>query len=274
MHYKLLFVDIDGTLFDHKSQTIHPSTIYALHKVQETGIQVFLSSGRNYYMSKELGVMDAFPFDGAVFLNGGVVKMKNQIIQTYPIANATQKKLVEYALKHQVSLIGLKDDEIFLSTPRSQVLDGLFEYLLIAPPPYKVWKENDAVQFLMAITEEHDQELLSLFKDITLHRFHKNGLDIMNLGNSKALGIQTLLEQLDVKPEECIAIGDGGNDIEMLSYVGLKIAMGNANLKLKSIADFVTTKVTEEGIYDAIKHYQKELGIQDFDDDFPNSLAR
>ena len=57
------------------------------------------------------------------------------------------------------------------------------------------------------------------------------------------------------KQEDTIAIGDGGNDVSMLGYAGIGIAMGNATDEVKAHADYVTTSVDEDGIYNALKHF-------------------
>ena len=73
------------------------------------------------------------------------------------------------------------------------------------------------------------------------------------MDNSKAVGIESVLKHFGIGREECIAFGDGGNDIEMLEYCGIGVAMGNADDKVKSHADYVTTSVDEEGIEQAFK---------------------
>ena len=70
------------------------------------------------------------------------------------------------------------------------------------------------------------------------------------------MGIQHLLAHYGIAPDEAIAFGDGGNDIEMLRYVGTGVAMGNASDEVKAAADYVTTSVDDEGICHALKHFK------------------
>ena len=76
---------------------------------------------------------------------------------------------------------------------------------------------------------------------------------------SKSLAIIKVLKYFDIDKSEAIAFGDGENDIDMLELVGLGIAMGNGNEKLKTIADFVTKKSSEDGIEFALKKYWSDL---------------
>ncbi len=72
---------------------------------------------------------------------------------------------------------------------------------------------------------------------------------------SKSLAILKTLEFFGIDKSEAIAFGDGENDIDMLEFVGLGIAMGNGNEKLKNVADFITKKSSEDGIHYALKEY-------------------
>ena len=85
-----------------------------------------------------------------------------------------------------------------------------------------------------------------------LPRWHPQFSDLVNANNSKASGIESILRHFGIKKEECIAFGDGGNDIEMLEYCGIGVAMGNADDSVKAHADYVTTSVDEEGIEHAL----------------------
>jgi hydroxymethylpyrimidine pyrophosphatase-like HAD family hydrolase len=85
-----------------------------------------------------------------------------------------------------------------------------------------------------------------------LPRWHPGFSDLVNADNSKAIGIDCILHHYGIDRNECIGFGDGGNDIEMLEYCGIGVAMGNADDSVKSHADFVTTSVDEEGIEHAL----------------------
>ncbi|MBR5298612.1 MAG: HAD hydrolase family protein, partial [Parabacteroides sp.] len=79
--------------------------------------------------------------------------------------------------------------------------------------------------------------------------------DVVSMGISKRVGIDKMLEHFHIGLDECMAFGDGGNDIQMLSHVGLGVAMGNASDEVKKYADYVTDSVDEDGIYKALKFF-------------------
>ena len=86
---------------------------------------------------------------------------------------------------------------------------------------------------------------------------HNNGLsfDLTLKNESKAKGIKELAKALNVPVEDTIAFGDGRNDVEMLSEVGLGIAMGNAAKEAKDVAKFITKDIGDHGIVYAIEYF-------------------
>ena len=86
-------------------------------------------------------------------------------------------------------------------------------------------------------------------------RWYPTFTDIVCKGNSKQLGMDKIMERFGITLEETMAFGDGGNDISMLRHAGIGIAMGNANDTVKASANYVTDSVDEDGIWNALKHF-------------------
>ena len=99
---------------------------------------------------------------------------------------------------------------------------------------------------------EKDTEVAAMLPHCRLPRWHPQFSDLVNRENSKASGIEALLRHYGIDRSECIAFGDGGNDIEMLDYCGIGVAMGNASDEVKAHADFVARSVDDEGILHAL----------------------
>ena len=81
------------------------------------------------------------------------------------------------------------------------------------------------------------------------------GIDLILKSGGKVAGIRHVIEREGIRPEECIAFGDAENDIEMLEYCGIGVAMGNAQDQVKKIADHVTSSVDDDGIRNALRSY-------------------
>ena len=78
--YKAIFTDIDGTLFSHKSRRFPPSTLEAIKIIRKKGVQVFIASGRNYYLIKKSGILNYITPDGMITMNGIAVAWKRKIL--------------------------------------------------------------------------------------------------------------------------------------------------------------------------------------------------
>ena len=87
-------------------------------------------------------------------------------------------------------------------------------------------------------------------------RWNDQGVDLILDGGGKVAGIRYVLEQEGILPEECIAFGDAENDMDMLAFVGIGVAMGNAQEHVKDIADYVTADVDDDGIEKALRYWR------------------
>ena len=86
-------------------------------------------------------------------------------------------------------------------------------------------------------------------------RWSPFGVDIISKSGGKVVGIEKMLEHYGLTKEEMIAFGDGENDLEMLAFAGIGVAMGNAEEEVKAAADHVTEDIDDEGILKACKHF-------------------
>ena len=100
--------------------------------------------------------------------------------------------------------------------------------------------------------EEFSKKLPSGCK---LTRWGSHGADIIAKNGGKAVGMQLFKDILGVSPKEMMAFGDAQNDMDMLAYAGIGVAMGNAEDEVKQVADFVTLSVDEDGILYALEKY-------------------
>lgn len=219
---KAIFFDIDGTLVSFKNHQIPKSTFDALYKLKEKGIKLFIATGRG---KDGLDVLNDFPFDGYITLNGQYCYTNNQIIYSNTIKKEDLQALLDYLKDHQVPC-GFTEENTKYFNYRDERVD-----------------------------ENEEKEILSHMPHCISARWHPTFCDISPIGGTKQLGIDKFLEYYGLDLKDTMAFGDGGNDMQMLQHVSLAVAMGNAGDELKSIADFVTKDVDDEGIAYALKHY-------------------
>ena len=105
------------------------------------------------------------------------------------------------------------------------------------------------------VNEEEEKELMKKLPHCSSSRWYPTFCDITPKGGTKAKGIEAFLSYYNFTNKECMAFGDGGNDIPMLNAVGIGIAMKDGNDELKEIADYITDSIDEDGISKACKHF-------------------
>lgn len=259
MTYKLLFLDIDGTILkpDH---TYSASTKEAIAEVKEQGVEVFLATGRPLHEVKELAEeLDVQSFVG---YNGAFGIYQDETIINEPLKESTIKEFLRLAKEHNHELVCYTSEKNYftsLTHPKVQQFIDIFNLK---------WNEaltEDVVSGILGATvmnlKPEDVALYEEEADIHLSQVNveevKHGYDIIRKSVNKGVAVQRIMDRLNVKKEQTIAFGDGMNDKEMLQAVGEGFAMGNCAPELLPYSKHQTTTVTESGIANGLK----QLGL-------------
>lgn len=275
MIYRLLAINIDGTLLQANGK-IHKSTKEAIEYVQGKGIYVTLITSRSFPSAKK--VAKALKLDSALITHRGayvaqllekplLVKRINEDI-TFEIVRFLegfhcQIRLVheKYSLANKLKLnnnllaqtVVNAGDPLFYPL---QFVDTISETLLdepCSPPNIEVYFEDkqDVTDALHV--------LRNMFQEVRIMHLSDYRLEIVPSDASKLNGLLYLGEQLGIKGNEIVAIGDAVDDIEVLEAVGLGVAMGNAPVEVKRVADWVTRSNNEQGVgYMVKEHFRKQ----------------
>ena len=249
---KAVFFDIDGTLLSFKTHRVSRGTIEAFEILHRRGIRTFISSGRAKVLVPEMPLR----FDGMITVNGGYCEAEGRVLYKNPIREEDSKVWMNYAEEHGYVSMAFTEQEMFVNHI-DDTARALRDQLEFEMPPIRVSEElvgEEIYQFIAFIPPSLDEEVGAMLPRCRLPRWHPTFSDLVPRENSKAVGMEKILEHFGMKREECMAFGDGGNDIEMLQMAGIGIAMGNAAATVKENADYVTTSVDEEGILSAIRH--------------------
>lgn len=252
---KAIFFDIDGTLISFKTHKLSQSTILALSVLRQKGIKVFIATGRHPWAINNLGTQQ---FDGYVTINGGYCLIDNQVIFRKTIAPHEIMALLDYLQnKESFPVVFVQEKELFINYYNDDV-HRIFELLNFPNPAIKPVEEalkEPIFQVISFFNEEQEKLIMPYLQGCETTRWNPLFTDIVPKGGCKSLGIDKIIEHLDIRLDETMAFGDGGNDIDMLQHVGLGVAMGNANEEVKKVADYVTDSVDEDGIYKALLHF-------------------
>lgn len=123
------------------------------------------------------------------------------------------------------------------------------------PSPLDEVLQQDILQLTPFFASEYEQELLARMPHCISARWHPEFTDITANGADKGKGIMAIAHREGFEAKYTIAFGDGGNDASMILQAGIGIAMGNAIDALKEQADFITSSVDDDGILNALHHF-------------------
>lgn len=257
MEKKAVFFDIDGTIWDINNN-ICESTVEAIKELRKNGHLTFLCSGRSrgYITNPKLLELG---FDGIISGCGTMIEYNGKTV----LYQKMEKDFADYVVR-TVRKYGFKpilegrdylyfDDEDFAGDSYGEKLRReLGERLKpIKKNDYEIVKLSCAT--IGVSVEECKKELGDLFEFI-IH--NERVVEMVPKGFSKATGIKKICELLDISPENTFAFGDSTNDLEMLKIAGKSIAMGNGSDDVKAVADYITSSVTEDGIWKACKYFR------------------
>lgn len=275
MKPKLIFIDIDGTLFDHAKDAIPESAKNAILSAKSKGHKIFLSTGRPY-ADIDQEILN-FPLDGMIVSCGAVVYVDNKPIycKTYP-----QKELISLIQFMLDNNIGFSLDGIhknYLTEEAFNCLSSLMfknnenselSRAMMAKNncfPFEDMKEEDLKEVVkISIFTKNKESCEKLFQKIPESlvgfMYKNNHLHLYNgeisiKGITKATGLKQITNYLNIPIEDTIAIGDSLNDLDILQKAGLSICMGNGADECKKTADFVTKDVSDDGLAYALKHF-------------------
>lgn len=255
---KAVFLDIDGTLVRFNERRMSERTLAALTAARERGVSLFIVTGR---YKDGIGVDAMFPFDGYSTANGEYCYMADgELIHMSPMDPADVAAFSAACRRRGLSMTFTEPDDIyFCGSPeeleksvryqsRRGGRDGRVR-------DWSVVGANPVLQMVVDCDPSLDGELLGDIPGLESARWSPAFMDVVERGRGKGDAIDAFCERLGITPAECMAIGDGGNDVHMLVHAGLGVAMGQAADDVKAAADVVAPPCDEDGAAWAIERY-------------------
>lgn len=253
---KAIFFDVDGTLLSHKTKQIPPDAEQVLFSLKNQGIKIFMSTGRHSSELAELPV-NHIDFDGYVTLNGHLcLNGKKQTVYDTPFNHEITETLVHVFQARKYPLALVNADGIYINFINDTVRKA--QLSISTPLPEIGQYKSEALYQATAFFTRSEEALLetSLPKNCKFARWCDHGVDIISSEGGKVRGIKYFCDFYGIHPNEVMAFGDAENDIDMLNFAGIGVAMGNAQECVKKTADYVTADVDEGGISLALQHFR------------------
>jgi Cof subfamily protein (haloacid dehalogenase superfamily) len=263
--YKLIALDMDGTLL-REDKTISKATHRAIENARNKGVKVVLATGRPAKgIEKYLKTLDLVnDGDYAVAFNGAIVQdtKTGQVIAENLMTIEDWDFLYKLSVELNVN-IHLLTHSVCI-TPKWNKYSQLEVDMNNIPLEVLDNSELDRSTTVVKIMFIDEPEILSaaiekipaeVYEKYTVLRSAPYFLEFLNKSVNKGVGVEMLAEALGLSPKEVICVGDAGNDIDMIKYAGLGVAMGNAFPEVKEIADYITSSNEEDGVANVINKF-------------------
>lgn len=264
--YKLLAIDMDGTLLN-SNRVISERNKEAIKKAIEKGVRVVIASGRG------LKGLDSFLNEiqlrgenqYLIANNGGTIYRTSDfkcisykglsirdLVKTYTLSKKLGLNMIAYT--HNDAIAAEENEFTRFETEYVGYTVKILDF-------NSDIKEDDEITKILFYQAEEvlEKKMLEIPKDFyreyNIVKTMPILLEVMNKDCNKGYGVKILADKLRIKSEEIICIGDQANDIEMITYAGLGIAMGNAIPELKDIAQYITADNDCDGVAKAIEKF-------------------
>ena len=266
MKYKLLGLDLDGTLTNSKKE-ITAHTLDTLTRAQEQGLKIVLASGRpTYGVAPLANKLQLEKYEGYILsYNGGeIIDWKTKEMMYKNLLDPTVLPyLYKCAKDNDFAIVTYENEFVLTEKPDDEYV--IKEALLNVMTIKKVDNFLDAVKHpvakclivgepeRLAVLEKEMQETL---KDkMGVFRSEPYFLELVPKGIDKARSLEVLLKEIGMTKEEMMAVGDGFNDLSMIRYAGMGVAMANAQTVVRDSADFITLSNDEDGVAHVVEKF-------------------
>ena len=266
MKYKLLVVDIDGTLLG-RDGSISAEDREALAEARRSGIKVCLSTGRAAKACRS--IIDQLSLDGYhIFFDGALVSNLGEEVYVQPIGEEVVKEAVEFAHSHNIDL-ELYSATHYFAERETWSTNAHRQFFGIEPTIIdfaNLWERERIIKGgLAAVTPQEvakAEDFCHQFNERLRFSWVKSPtfpdvefINVLAPEVSKGKALEALASHLGVSLSEVVAIGDGTNDIPLFSLAGLAVAMDNAPDEVKAVAHYTTLDVDRSGLAAAVKKF-------------------
>ncbi|MGL5635930.1 MAG: Cof-type HAD-IIB family hydrolase [Bacteroidales bacterium] len=269
--YKILVLDLDGTLTNSKKE-VSEENKKTLIEAQKNGVKIVLASGRPTYgivpIAQELGIEN---YGGYILsFNGGTIinwETKETVYESV-LPNHVVPGLYNEAKDHGFTILSYKDDHIITENKDDKYVGVEAHLNKMAVKEVPCFLNAVPRSLPKCLIVGNQEELAILEKkmqtkygeEMSIYRSEPFFLELMPQNIDKAQSLQRLLDHLSLTKEEMIACGDGYNDLTMVEFAGLGVAMANAQDAVKNVSDYITLSNDEDGIAHVVRKFILENG--------------
>lgn len=265
-NYEIIVLDLDGTL-TNRDKVMTPKTKAALMELQEKGKKIVLASGRPtdgvMPLARELRLEEYGSY--ILSFNGGMITdcRSGEVVFSRMLPVESNAKIIGLAEDERVAILTYDGNTLITNDAKSpyakleykinrmevRQIDDLKSYVNYPVPKFLMMDDGD----YLAMVEPRVKAAMG--KNFSIYRSEPFFLEILPRGIDKAQSLARLLEILELNREQMIACGDGYNDLTMIQFAGLGVAMENAVLPVRKAADYITRSNNDDGIAHVVEKF-------------------
>jgi hypothetical protein len=256
---KAVFIDIDNTLTDPSTLAVPESAALALSLARQNGVLVFAATGRNTLSESERKTIAHITFDGYIAMNGSICHFAGE----EPFFSRPLDPLdvaAAFAMHREIGFAMMVNTlyETYVTNVDERVIKFAelvdIEFPELLPKDFNC--EKEVIYSLMPyVGREGEARILARLKNGSPARWNDWAFDIIPANGGKHAGMMEMMRRFGLERHEVLAMGDGENDITMLEYAGVGVAMNHALDTVKKSADFIAP------VNDAVKSVFEKYGI-------------
>lgn len=263
---QLVAIDLDDTLLSPDGSISDRSKL-VIRQIREAGVLVTLATGRMFRaaqpFAEELGLdLPLITYQGALIKTA----VSGEVWRRASLSAAQLYPLLEALEQYDVHINLYVEDDLYVAEMNQIAADYARLSRVPVHPVGRLsrWSTEEATK-VVAIGEPDflrdrlQPRMNELFPDLKINRSRPHFLEFGNSAATKASALAYLGERLDIRREQMLAIGDSENDLDMIEYAGVGIAMGNSDPAVLATADHITGTNAEDGVALALEHYFSSL---------------
>lgn len=246
---RAVFIDMDNTLFSHRTGRIPDSARKAVRKMRESGIRVFCATGRHVRELEGMGI--DIELDGWITVNGAYCFTDSGPYFREPVSKSDLAVLKKELIRDPFPVIFLSEKEMYINMSDENVrkeLDSIHTPMPEVRKTDELFKE-DIYQFIPYAPESRFDCVQRQFENVRCTRWTELAADCISCAAGKDRGVRETCRMLGISTDQTAAFGDGPNDLDLFAAAGFSVAMGNASYIIKEMADFVTADIDEDGLF-------------------------
>lgn len=249
MSKKIVFFDIDGTLLNDEKH-LCKTTLKSIRELQRNNVHVAIATGRPPFMFQEL--RKKLRIDTYISYTGSYVVCENEIIYRNYLDSEKVKQLHNDAILTDAPIILMGEAHMQVTVDNHPAVKKIMNRLQFNYPEFNLAVPTEPI-YQILLFKEIKQAYINDFPEFYFLQWSNIASDVIPHDSSKSLGVEQIINKLNIDIENTYAFGDGLNDLDMIKSVGTGVAMGNAVDEVIEVADLVTETPDNAGVQKGLK---------------------